>query len=156
MEKKINKQFIISLLIPVIVGLISGLLSIKGIKAFDMLKKASLTPPGFVFSIVWPILYILMGISSYYIYEENTCQSNCCLKIYAINLFVNFLWSPIFFGLGLRLFSFIWIIVLDIVVIFMILCFYKINKKAAYIQIPYLIWLLFATYLNLFTYLLNR
>ena len=156
MDKKINKEFVICLLIPIIVGIVSGLLSINGIKSFDLLKKAPLTPPGFIFSIIWPILYILMGISSYLIYNENDYHTNCCLKIYAINLFINFLWSPIFFGLGLRLFSFIWIIVLDIVVIFMILCFYKVNKKAAYLQIPYFIWLLFATYLNLFTYLLNR
>lgn len=156
MDRKINKEFIICLLIPIFVGIISGLLSIKGIKDFDLLKKAFLTPPGFVFSIVWPILYVLMGVSSYLIFDSNDYHSICCLKIYAINLFVNFLWSPIFFGLALRLFSFIWIIVLDIVVIFMIICFYKVNKKAAYLQIPYLIWLIFATYLNLATYLLNR
>lgn len=156
MERKVNKEFVISLLIPSLVGLISGLLSMSGIKAFDLLNKPPLTPPGFIFAIVWPILYILMGISSYLVYEENAYQSSCCLKIYAINLFVNFLWSPLFFGLGLRLFSLIWIILLDIVVIYMILCFYKVNKKAAYYQIPYLVWIIFATYLNLFFYLLNR
>ena len=156
MERKVNKEFVISLLIPSLVGLISGLLSMGGIKAFDLLNKPPLTPPGFIFAIIWPILYILMGISSYLVYEENAYQSSCCLKIYAINLFVNFLWSPLFFGLGLRLFSLIWIILLDIVVIYMILCFYKVNKKAAYYQIPYLVWIIFATYLNLFFYLLNR
>lgn len=156
MERKVNKEFVISLLIPSLVGLISGLLSMSGIKAFDLLNKPPLTPPGFIFAIIWPILYILMGISSYLVYEENAYQSSCCLKIYAINLFVNFLWSPLFFGLGLRLFSLIWIILLDIVVIYMILCFYKVNKKAAYYQIPYLVWIIFATYLNLFFYLLNR
>ena len=91
-----------------------------------------------------------------YINIDNNYHSDCCLKIYAINLFVNFLWSPIFFGLGLRLFSLIWIIVLDIVVAYMIICFYKVNKKAAYLQIPYLIWISFATILNLAVYLLNK
>ena len=156
MKRKINKEFIIALLIPTVIGIISAILSINGIKDFSLLKKPIFAPPGFLFGIVWPILYILMGISSYLIYEENDYHTNCCLKVYAINLFVNFLWSPIFFGLELRLFAFIWIIILDIIVIYMILCFYKANKKAAYLQIPYLIWILFATYLNLSIYLLNR
>ena len=156
MKDKIDKQLVISILIPLGIGIISSLLSFGGMSEFDLLKKPFLAPPGFIFPIVWTILYILMGYSSYLIYNDNNLPSDCCLKIYAINLFVNFLWSPIFFGLGLRLFSLIWIIVLDLVVAYMILCFYKVNKKAAYIQIPYLIWCLFATYLNLFFYLLNR
>ena len=153
---KMSMEEIISLLIPLVGGFLSGLLSMSGIKEFDSLVKPLLSPPGFIFPIVWTILYVLMGISSYIIYNENDYQSSCCLKIYAINLFVNFLWSPIFFGLNLRLFSFIWIIILDIVIIYMIICFYKVNKKAALLQIPYLIWSLFATYLNLAYYILNR
>ena len=156
MERKVNKEFIISLLIPSLVGVISGLLSMGGIKEFGLLNKPPLAPPGFVFGIIWPILYILMGISSYLIYDSNDYRSSCCLKIYALNLFINFLWSPIFFGLELRLFALIWIILLDFVVVYMILCFYKVNKKAAYYQIPYLVWIIFATYLNLAIYLLNR
>lgn len=153
---KISKEEIISLLIPLVGGFLSGIISMSGIKEFNMLNKPFLTPPGFIFPIVWTILYVLMGISSYMIYKENDFNSSCCLKIYAINLFVNFLWSPIFFGLNLRLFALIWIIILDLIVIYMIICFYKVNKKAAYLQIPYLIWILFATYLNLAFYLINR
>lgn len=153
---KMNKEEIISILIPVIGGLLSGIISMCGIKEFNMLNKPFLTPPGFIFPIVWTILYVLMGIGSYLIYSENDINSNCCLKIYGINLFINFLWSPIFFGLNLRLFALIWIILLDIIIVYMIVCFYKVNKKAAYLQIPYLIWSLFATYLNLAFYLLNR
>ncbi len=156
MERKINKELVVSIIIPLVVGLISSLLSIKGMSSFSMLKKPFLAPPGFIFPIVWTILYTLMGYSSYLIYQSNDYHSDCCLKIYLINLFVNFLWSPLFFGLNLRLFSLIWIILLDIVVSFMILCFYKVEKKAALLQIPYLIWCLFATYLNLMYYLLNR
>lgn len=153
---KISKEEIISLLIPLVGGFLSGIISMSGIKEFNMLNKPFLAPPGFIFPIVWTILYVLMGISSYMIYKENDFNSSCCLKIYAINLFVNFLWSPIFFGLNLRLFALIWIIILDLIVIYMIICFYKVNKKAAYLQIPYLIWILFATYLNLAFYLINR
>ena len=151
-----SREEIICLLIPLIGGFISGIISMSGIKEFDSLIKPFLTPPGFIFPIVWTILYVLMGISSYLIYIENDYYSSCCLKIYGINLFVNFLWSPLFFGLNLRLFSLIWIILLDVVVVYMILCFFKVNKKAAYIQIPYLVWCIFATYLNLAYYLLNR
>ena len=154
--KKISKEELISLLIPLSIGFLSGLLSLGGIKAFDSLVKPPLSPPGFIFPIVWTILYVLMGISSYLIYKENDYHSNCCLKIYLINLFVNFLWTPLFFGLNLRLFSFIWILLLDVVIVYMIICFYKVNKKAAYLQIPYVIWCLFATYLNLAFYILNR
>ena len=154
--RKISKEEIISLLIPLSVGFLSGLLAMGGIRAFDSLVMPPLSPPGFVFPIVWTMLYVLMGISSYIIYNENSYHSDCCLKIYLINLFVNFLWTPIFFGLNLRLFSFIWILLLDIVIVYMIICFYKVNKKSAYLQIPYLAWSLFATYLNLAFYILNR
>ena len=156
MNNKMGKEEIISLLIPLGIGFISGLISMGGIKNFNSLIKPFLSPPGFIFPIVWTILYILMGISSYLIYNENDYYSSFSLKIYALNLFVNFLWSPLFFGLGLRLFSFIWIVVLDIVVSYMIYNFYKVNKKAAYLQIPYLVWCIYATYLNLAFYLLNR
>ncbi len=154
--KKIDKSLVISIIIPLIVGLVSFLISMSGMSEFNNLVKPSLAPPGFIFPIVWTILYTLMGYSSYLIYESNDYHSDCCLKIYLLNLFVNFLWSPIFFGLNLRLFGLIWIILLVLVVSYMIWCFYKVNKKAAYLQIPYLVWCLFATYLNLSFYLLNR
>ena len=154
--EKMSREEVISLLIPVVGGFLSGIIAMGGIKEFNSLIKPMLSPPGFIFPIVWTILYVLMGISSYLIYNENEINSSCCLKIYAINLFINFLWTPLFFGLNLRLFSFIWIILLDVVIVYMIFCFYKVNKKAAYLQIPYLIWSLFATYLNLSFYLVNR
>ena len=155
-ENKLSKDEIISLLIPLVGGFLSGLISMGGMKEFDSLTKPILAPPGFIFPIVWTILYVLMGVGSYIVYKENDYRSSCCLKIYAINLFVNFLWSPIFFGLNLRLFALIWIVLLDIVVGYMFYCFYTVNKKAAYLQIPYMVWCLFATYLNLAYYLLNR
>ena len=152
----INKSLIISIIIPLFVGLLSSLLSLNSFNSFNLLDKPPLAPPGWLFPIVWTILYVLMGISSYLIYEEADIHSDCCLKIYLLSLFVNFLWSPVFFSLELRLFSFILIVLLDLLVAYTILCYYKVNKKAAYLQIPYLIWVLFATYLNLAFYILNR
>lgn len=153
---KINKPLIISITIPLFVGVVSSLLSLNSFSNFNVLDKPPLSPPGWLFPVVWTILYILMGISSYLIYEESDVNSDCCLKVYLLSLFVNFLWSPVFFSLELRLFAFIIIVVLDLVVSYMIWCYYKVNKKAVYLQIPYLIWILFATYLNLSIYLLNR
>lgn len=156
MNRKYNKELIISIAIPLLVGIISGLISRNGMMSFESLNMPSFAPPGWLFPIVWTLLYILMGISSYLVYDTIDYNKPCCLVIYAVSLFINFLWSPIFFGLELRLFALIWIILLDIVVIFMILCFYKVNKKAAYLNIPYLLWCLFATYLNYSVYILNR
>lgn len=154
--KKINKELLICILVPLVVGIVSGLLSLNGFREYSVLKMPSFAPPGFLFPIVWTILYILMGISSYLIIDSNCLHTRTCLIIYAVNLFLNFFWTLIFFGLGLRLFAFIWIILLDLVIIYMIMCFYNINKKAAFLNIPYLLWCLFATYLNLIVYLLNR
>lgn len=152
-----KKTLILSLIIPLSVGLLSFLLTKNGINNYsNNLIKPSFAPPSFLFSIVWTILYILMGISSYKIYESMSCYKGTCLLLYGLNLILNFLWPIIFFNLEARLFAFIFIIFLDIVVLLMILCFYGIDKKSAYLQIPYFVWLLFASILNFSVYFLNR
>ncbi len=160
MKIKLNqniKTLIIAIIIPLLVGFISFLLTKEGISNYsNNLIKPSFAPPSYLFGIVWTILYILMGISSYIIYNDISSHKNICLLIYGLNLVLNFLWPIIFFNLELRLFAFIFIIFLDIVVIYMIICFHGISKKAAYLQIPYLIWLIFATILNFSVYFLNR
>ncbi len=147
------KTYIKSILVPVIIGGIIGLVTSKAID-YNSLEKPILSPPGILFPIVWTILYILMGIS-YGILKSNNLVDEKVRRIYYLQLFVNALWSVIFFVLKWRLFSFIWIILLDILVIVMIYRFYKKNKVSGLLQIPYLIWVLFATYLNLSIYLLN-
>ena len=97
-----------------------------------------------------------MGLSSYYVYECMSCHKGCCLFLYSLNLIFNFIWPILFFNLEIRLFAFIFIIFLDIIVGLMIWCFYGINKKAAYLNIPYFVWLIFASILNISVYLLNR
>ena len=160
MKIKLNqniKTLIIAIIIPLLVGFISFLLTKEGISNYsNNLIKPSFAPPSYLFGIVWTILYILMGISSYIIYNDISSHKNICLLIYGLNLVLNFLWPIIFFNLELRLCAFIFIIFLDIVVIYMIICFHGISKKAAYLQIPYLIWLIFATILNFSVYFLNR
>lgn len=149
-----TKIYIKSILIPIIVGGIVGLLISNSID-YENLIQPPLSPPSIVFPIVWAILYILMGIS-YGILESNSLVDSKINTIYYLQLFVNALWSIFFFVFKWRLFSFIWIILLAILVIIMIIKFYKKNKVASLLQIPYLLWVLFASYLNLSIYLLNR
>lgn len=147
------KVFLKSILIPVIIGGIVGLI-ISGSIDYNSLQKPVLSPPSILFPIVWTILYILMGIS-YGILKSNNLTDSKINLIYYLQLFVNAMWSIIFFTLKFRLFAFIWIIILDILVIIMIIKFYNKNKLSGLLQRPYLLWILFASYLNLSIYLLN-
>ena len=151
--KKINiKELIIAILIPVALGFIFSLFTNSG-TVYKEFTKPALSPPGYIFPIVWTILYILMGISSYLVYQKTKDIKS--LKIYFIQLAVNLLWTVIFFNLRLYLVAFIWLILLITLVALMIKEFYYIDKKAAYLQIPYLIWIIFASYLNFFIFILN-
>lgn len=151
--KKIS-TFIISILIPVIVGGIVGFI-ISGFMDYDTLNKPFSSPPSIVFPIVWTILYILMG-TSYGILKSNSLTDTKIDIIYYLQLAVNALWSIFFFVLKWRLFSFFWILLLAGLVIWMIIEFYSKNKLAGLLQIPYILWIAFASYLNLAFYLLNR
>lgn len=148
------KIFAKSILIPVILGGIVGLL-ISGSIDYNNLVKPPLSPPDIAFPIVWTLLYILMGISYGILKSKSLVDSNI-RQIYYNQLFVNLFWSILFFTLKLRLFSFFWILLLDFLVIIMISRFYRKNNLSGLIQIPYFLWILFATYLNLSTYLLNK
>ena len=147
------KTYAKAILIPVILGGLVGLI-ISGSIDYNSLEKPFLSPPSIVFPIAWTILYILMGIS-YGILDVNSLVDSKINFIYYLQLFVNLLWPIAFFVLKWRLFSFIWILLLALLIIIMIMKFYKKNKIAAFLQIPYLLWTLYATYLNLFVYILN-
>lgn len=148
------KIYIKTILVPVIIGGIVGLLISSAID-YNTLQKPFLAPPSILFPIVWTILYILMGVS-YGILKSNNLTNQEISRIYYIQLAFNSLWSIFFFLLKWRLFSVIWIIILDILVVFMIVKFYEKNKVAGLLQIPYLLWVLFATYLNIAIYILNK
>ena len=148
------KTYAISILIPVAIGGIVGLI-ISGFMDYQMLEKPFLALPSIAFPIIWTILYILMGIS--YGILKNNSEVDCEINIsYYRQLFINALWPIFFFVLKWRFFSFLWIIILVIIVINMIIKFHSKNKTAGLLQIPYLLWTLFATYLNLTIYLLNK
>lgn len=143
-----------SILIPVIIGGVIGLIISRSID-YNSLQKPPLSPTSILFPIVWTILYLLMGIS-YGIIDSKSLIELKTKIIYSLQLFVNATWSLIFFTLKWRLFAFIWIIILNILVIVMIIDFFKKNKTAGLLQIPYLLWIIFASYLNLGVYLLNK
>ena len=154
MNSKNKSSLIIAILIPIAVGVLSALFS-GNMSVYANLNKPSLAPPGIVFPVVWIILYVLMGISSYIVWKSNSADKWNALKIYALQLFFNFFWSIFFFRFDLYLFSFFWLAAMIILIILMIYKFYKIQPLAAYLQIPYLIWCLFAAYLNFMIYILN-
>lgn len=146
--------YIKSILVPVIVGLVVGLITSRFID-YNSLKQPPLAPPSVLFPIVWTILYILMGVS-YGILKSNNLTNQDIDFIYYLQLGVNALWSVFYFVFKWRLFAFIWIILLAVLVIIMIKKFYYANKISGLLQIPYLVWIVFASYLNIATYLLNR
>lgn len=151
------KTFFICIAISLLVGGISALLSRNSMETFQQLNKPPLSPPGFLFPIVWTVLYILMGIASYLIVtaNENKQQIKAALILYGLQLFVNFWWSIFFFNFEWYFFSFIWLLLLWLLIYFTIQVFYPISKTAGYLMIPYLLWVTFAGYLNFFIFLLN-
>lgn len=157
MWKKI-KPYVISIAIALAVGGLSALITKDSMDIYSTVNQPPLAPPGFLFPIVWAILYILMGISSAKIYTSKKLAPQYASKgllVYGVSLFFNFFWSIIFFNLRAFLFSFIWLLVLWILIIYTIYLYSKVVKWAAYLQIPYLLWVTFAAYLNLMIYLLN-
>lgn len=146
------KRIIYSLL-PIVGGSLVGLI-ISGYMNYGDMVKPPLSPPSYIFPIVWTILYILMGIS-YFIATKDNENDKELNQIYILQLLVNFFWPIIFFVLKMYFTAFFWIILLLILVIIMIKELLKINKISGYLQIPYLMWLLFATYLNIGIFLLN-
>ncbi len=118
------------------------------------LIKPTLSPPGIVFPIVWTIIYLLIGISYTLLKEKGKVPKETQQLYYTQSIF-NYLWTFIFFVFRLRLLSVLWIIILDILVIIMTYQFYRQNKLSGILLVPYVLWLLFATYLNISIYFLN-
>ena len=152
-----TKTLIKAIAIPLVVGGISGFLSRNGMEIFDTLNKPPLSPPGWLFPVVWTILYALMGVALYLVMMAKDAKNNLPAYIsFGVQLFFNFFWSIIFFNARAFLFAFVWLIFLWLAIIANIYFFYKINKNAGKLLIPYLVWVTFAGYLNLAIFLLNR
>ncbi len=154
---KLNwKKLLICLAIPLAVGGLAALLS-GGMSDYGAMLKPPLSPPGWVFPIVWTILYLLMGYASYRVYtaERSTGLSGGALKLYAAQLFLNFLWPIVFFAFRWYLAAFFVLLLLWVLILLTLRAFTAIDESAGDLLIPYLLWVTFAGYLNLGVYFLN-
>ena len=150
------KKLIIALAIPLAVGALGALLS-GGMDTYQTLKQPPLSPPGFIFPIVWTILYLLMGYASYRVYVSGSPRAAIrrALIFYGIQLVLNFLWPLIFFGLQWYWAAFVLLVLLWIGIYLTMYQFGQIDDTAENLLIPYLLWVTFAGYLNLGVALLN-
>lgn len=146
-----------SIAVPLLTGALASILTIQSMQNFSTLNKPVFSPPAILFPIVWTILYTLMGIGSYIVVTSGGSESDIqrAIRIYRLQLLVNFLWPTFFFNFQWYLFSFLWLIFLWILVFVMIIRFERVSKIAAYINIFYLIWLTYAAALNLSIFMLN-
>ena len=152
---KVNiKRLLFYVFVTLIIGSLPALFVDTSGSYKDFIKPP-LSPAGILFPIVWTILFILMGIAIYRVVENNPKDVNNLKVLYFAQLFVNAFWTPIFFGLNAYLFAFIWLLLLLGLVILMFIKFLQVDKISGYLLIPYIVWLLFAGYLNLGVYLLN-
>lgn len=152
------KKLIISILIPLAVGGAAALIANGSFKDFEALNKPPLAPPAWAFPAAWTLLYILMGIAAYLVYcsEKYPGRIERALTFYAVQLFMNFCWTLIFFNLKLYLAAFIWLVLLWGAIAGTALLFRFISKPAGWLMLPYLAWVAFAGYLNMGVYILNR
>ena len=151
------KTYVSSILIPVVLGALVGFLTQRCMDDFEALHQPPLSPPGWLFPVVWTILYAIMGYSAYLVTHSygETAQKKSALTIYWTQLALNFMWSIIFFRFEALWLAFVVIMALWVMIIAMIISFRKISPLAAYINIPYLLWVTFAAYLNLATAIIN-
>lgn len=148
-------KLIASIGICLAIGLIAGLFTSNSVSTwYSNLNKPSFNPPNWIFGPVWTILYILMGISLYFVWVKPT--SKIAITFFIIQLALNFLWSILFFSLKNPLLAFIDILLLLIMIILTMIQFYPISRTSALLFIPYLLWVSFATILNFSIYYLNK
>ena len=167
--KKKTKTLLTCLAVPLGVGAVSGFLTQGSMNTFEKLEQLSalakkseklkqppLTPPGWVFPVVWTGLFAMMGTASYLVaISPKTEKRNRALFLYGVQLAVNFLWPVFFFNAGWYFFAFVWLVLLWYLVYLCTKGFSDISRNAGYLMIPYLVWLTFAGYLNFFIFLLN-
>ncbi len=151
------RKLVVCIALPLIVGWISSLITQGSMEVFETINKPYLSPPGWVFPVVWTILYILMGIASYIVLTSGQSQYKIkmALVVYLIQLAFNFVWPIIFFNAQKYLLAFVWLIVLWVLILITTVLFGNISKTAGKLMIPYLLWVTFAGYLNYSIYMLN-
>ena len=151
------KKLLIALAVPLAVGTLASLITGETVLDYAAVQKPPLSPPGWVFPIVWSVLYALMGLASWLVWVSDASRQRVrsALILYGLQLAVNFFWPIIFFALKLYFAAFLWLLLLWVLVAACTLRFIYIRKGAGIIMLPYLLWLGFAAYLNMGVYLLN-
>lgn len=151
------KKLIICLGIPLAVGGLSALLTMNAMQTFSSVNQPPLSPPAWLFPVVWTILYLLMGLASYLVAVSGARRAkiDAALTVYALQLAVNFLWSPIFFNRQAYLLAFVWLVLLWVLILITLRRFAAVSPTAGWLLVPYLAWVTFAGYLNLGVYILN-
>lgn len=157
MKKSTFRIYLFFILLCELVGIVAGLLTQESAMVYsETIIKPPLSPPAILFPVVWTVLYALMGIGAARVYLANPSDERSKgLFFFVLQLAANFLWSFIFFRAQAFGFAFIWILFLWILILGMILNYSKVDRLAAFLQIPYLIWVTFAAYLNLGVFILN-
>lgn len=153
-----TKNLLLCLGLPLTVGGLAALLTGGGMKAFASLNQPPLSPPGWLFPVVWTVLYLAMGWASYRVLVSGTQkgEKKRVLGLYGLQLFANFLWPVLFFGLSWYLASFFWLVALWVLVFKSMLAFSQLDSPAGDLLFPYLLWTTFAAYLNFGVYVLNK
>ena len=149
------KPLVISLAISLGVGGLSALVTKEAMKEYAYFDQPTLSPPGWVFPVVWTVLFVLMGVAAYLVWIENGPERDRMLTLYAAQLVFNFFWTIIFFNGQKFALAFFWLLILWGLILATLLSFRKKNKTAGNLLIPYLVWVTFAAYLNAGVWYLN-
>lgn len=149
------KSLVVFVGIALAVGGVSALVTMNAMKEYANLNKPLLSPPEILFPVVWTVLFILMGIASYRVFESDCKDKETGLIIYFVQLVVNFLWPILFFNLQAFFGAFLWLLSLWILIFVTIKQFFKCDKLSGYLLVPYILWVTFAGYLNFMVFLLN-
>ena len=154
-SKKINwRCLIFNLALPLAVGALAGFLTRDSMDIYKNLEQPPLSPPSWLFPVAWTILYVLMGLAAYIVFQEKPLNKTA-LTLYFVQLTVNFFWPLIFFNMQAYLFAFAVLVILWLLVLLTTILFFKTNRTAGWLMLPYLLWLTFAGYLNLGVWYLN-
>lgn len=149
------KTYAVSLGAALLTGGLGAIVTYSGMDSYKQITQPPLSPPSWLFPIVWSILFILMGISAARVFLEGGEKSSAALTVYGCQLAANFLWCVFFFGLGIYYLSFFWLLLLLALVIATAVLFFRIDRPAGIMMIPYILWLCFAAYLNLAIAIIN-
>lgn len=156
---KVTVKLICSVFVCLLTGFLGSFLTMDSVSTwYADLSKPSFTPPDWAFGVVWPILYVMMGISAFLIWNKGigSKQARVALGLFILQLILNSLWTPIFFGLNMMALALVEIVLLWVAILITIFAFWRISKTAAYLLIPYILWVSFAIVLNAALWYLNR